>query len=508
MISQHITKISFGILFGRIWEILRTLISHIFDSSSGPVYLRCVAEDLGGGIIKLAQIVAMRYDFLPPRYCKELSNLFEHVPPMLPDEMRAVFMEEFGKLPEDIFEDFSYAPIAAASFGQVHRACLGGRVLAIKVQRPDAARRAVCDIAIIKTLSFVFGPLLRLKSISIRDIVLEWEDWTRQELDYLKEAKNAENFRLRNSNPDIYIPEIIWTHTTPRIITEEFLEGRSLNACIRDGNLTEPVRRALSRQIIKIMLGQYFVNGFFHADPHPGNIFILKDGRIGFVDFGIMGKVMPQSHLFAAFLQAVSFADSTSATKYFIEFAKSDLFHISPVELSGMRLPSGFTTDKIEASTFRFLQKGFHKVNKQWQRTSADATASLKDKSSTRPFLNLLMLAGKYGLVAPKEIISYIRALIIVDVVCLVLNPEFNMASVMKEFFDEHPGLTECPKGAPISPEKKFVLSPEKSLEHRFRIQERYLEQAGRLLERILEMGPKTIAGFLKSSSSPYIPAV
>ncbi|MBI2122496.1 MAG: AarF/ABC1/UbiB kinase family protein [Candidatus Sungbacteria bacterium] len=501
-------KISIGNLFARIWEILRTCISHIFDASSGPVYLRSVVEDLGGGIIKLAQIAAMRYDFLPARYCRELSNLFEHVSPLRPDEVRTVFMEEFGKAPEDIFENFSYMPLAAASFGQVHRADLRGRVVAVKVQRPDAAFKAACDIVIIKAFSFILSPLLRLKAISIRDIVSEWEHWTRRELDYLQEAKNAENFRSRNSNPSIYIPEIIRTHTTSRIITEEFLEGRSLNSCIREGNLTEPLRRALSSQIIKIMLWQYFVNGFFHADPHPGNIFVLKDGRIGFVDFGIMGEVMPRSHLFAAFLRDVAYGDSAGAAKYFIEFTESDLFRVPQGELSGVRLPPGLTPERIEAYAFRFLQKGFSKINKRWQAASADASASLRDKSSTRPFLNLLMIAGKYGFVAPKEIISYIRALIIVDVVCLVLNPEFNMASVMKEFFEEHPGLARNIGDAFIPVKENAILSSEKLLENRWRIQERYLEQAGRLLERILEMGPKTIAGFMKKSSSPYMPAV
>src|SRR3989338_562152 len=119
--------------------------------SGGPVYLRSVVEDLDGGIIKLAQILALRYDLLPTRYCEELLHLFDRVAPLASSEVRLVFREEFSKAPEEIFEEFSYVPHATASFGQVHRATLsGGYSVAVKVQKPGLRPRIAADIALAK----------------------------------------------------------------------------------------------------------------------------------------------------------------------------------------------------------------------------------------------------------------------------------------------------------------------------------------------------------------------
>ncbi|MBI2175354.1 MAG: AarF/ABC1/UbiB kinase family protein [Parcubacteria group bacterium] len=510
---------------GRFVEICLVLARHIFRASSTPKYFRNVVEDLGGGIIKLAQILAMRYDLLPSQYCRELAGLFEDVRPLSEKDIRRVFAEEFGKRPEEIFDKFSHLPVASASFGQVHKAELDGHAVAIKIQRPEAAALSEMDIRIIKALAFIINPLHLTPSMSVKDIVREWEQWTRKELNYIQEGVNADRLRTLDASPDICIPKIFWRYTTRRVLCEEFLTGRSINKLMTDGSLSPKDKTELARRIIMAPFRQYFLHGFTHADLHPGNMFLLEDGRLGIVDFGIMSEAVSTRRPFAQFIWEALSGDFSSSLQCFFRFMENGfLGPQAEYALRDIKLPHGLSYKKIEKYALRVLERQFSGIMVNWMDSSANSNMHIREKSSARYFLDLLFFAGKYGMIAPHNIVSFIRTLVIVDMVCLVIDPNFDMAGIAKEFFAAHPEIFQ-PSAEEVRAENKmrtlslalpaiapwekgeraqeaWSLFEERRRERRIRLQERYLEQASRALEKILEQGSRGLAGFASGFSS------
>lgn len=477
-------------------------------------------------MIKLAQILALRYDILPSRYCRELSGLFEAVRPLSAEEVRTVFYEEFGKRPEEVFQQFSYVPVASASFGQVHKAELDGQAVAIKIQRPEAAALSAMDIRIVKIFAFVINPLRLTPSLSVKDIVREWEQWTQKELNYIQEGVNAERLRALDFNPDIYIPKIIWRYTAGRVLCEEFLEGRSINDLMKCNRLSSAESVELARRIIMIPLRQYFLHGFTHADLHPGNILLLKDGRLGLVDFGIMSEAVATRKPFARFIRESLAGDFSSSLRSFFNFMEDGVLGTrAEYALREVVLPRGLTYKKIEKYALKVLERQFTMIMGSWMNSSASEDLSIKEKSTARYFLDLLFFAGKYGMTAPSNIVSFIRTLVIVDMVCLVLDPGFDMAGIVKKFFAEHPELflqeiaemkqeqlaqtistAALPVYAPWEKgeqaREEWSLFEERHRERRLRLQERYLEQVSNALEKILEQGSRGLAAFSNGFSS------
>lgn len=260
-----------------------------------PQRVRRALERLGPTGVKLGQMLSTRVDLLPEAYRVELQRLQDAVTPISFDDVAEVIRAELGAPPETVFAWFSPEPIASASIGQVHAAVLWtGHEVVVKVQRPDILNRVDVDLDILtaqarRIQSSGMGP----SGIDLAGTAEQFANAVRAELDYLTEADNVDTFgEAFYGSPDVVIPRVFHDYTTRRVITLERLDGIPFNR----PELLDEIgfdRHDLAVRGVRAYLEQLFVLGVFHADPHPGNIFALSDGRIGFTDFGRVGKVPP-----------------------------------------------------------------------------------------------------------------------------------------------------------------------------------------------------------------------
>jgi len=255
--------------------------------------LRTALEELGPTFIKLGQLLSARADLLAPEYIRELEKLQDDVLPFPFEKAAETIQLELGHRVGDIFVRFDPEPLAAASIGQVHRAVLTtGREVAVKIRRPEIEKILATDLEILHDLARLADrhtPFREMYSLS--EMAEEFEHIVTEELDFTREGRHADTFRKNfRDDPDIYIPAVYWEYTTPKVLTTEYVEGVKLTdqaEILRRG----ADRRKLARLLTDALLRQILIDGFFHADPHPGNLFALSGDRLMFLDFGIAGRL-------------------------------------------------------------------------------------------------------------------------------------------------------------------------------------------------------------------------
>ncbi|OGL43780.1 MAG: ABC transporter [Candidatus Schekmanbacteria bacterium RBG_13_48_7] len=279
----------FGV--GRQWISKKDHVQ--IDKLTRAERIRLALQELGPTFIKLGQILSTRPDLIPLRYVQELSKLQDNVSQFSYDEVREIVKSETGRYPEDLFRHFETSPLAAASIGQVHRAQLmENDQVVVKVQRPGIRKIIEVDIEIMFHLaSLMERHLEEAKLFRPTRILDEFANSLEKEIDYNLEASNIENFaRQFMDDETVYIPRIYRELSTQRVLTMEYVEG--IKASDVEGlqqtgyDLPEIARRGANS-----MMRQVFVHGYFHADPHPGNLFILPGNVICFLDFGMMGRI-------------------------------------------------------------------------------------------------------------------------------------------------------------------------------------------------------------------------
>jgi len=294
-------------VFARLLKIIFPLLGLMFDNwwdsfwgnsvkneSKRAIKLKKVLTKLGPAYIKIGQALSTRPDLVSPIYLQELTTLQDQLPPF-PNEIAYQFIrEELGATPQEIYAEISPNPIAAASLGQVYRGRLhSGEEVAIKVQRPDLVRRITLDIYIMRTLSgWVKQNVKRVRSdlVAITD---ELAARIFEEMNYLQEGKNAIRFNeLYGHIPEIYVPKIYWEYTGRRVLTMEWINGTKLT------NIEEIQAQGIDATYlvevgVQCSLRQLLEHGFFHADPHPGNLLAMADGRLAYLDFGMMSTILP-----------------------------------------------------------------------------------------------------------------------------------------------------------------------------------------------------------------------
>lgn len=254
---------------------------------------RKTMEELGPTFVKTAQLLSTRPDLLPREALEELKKLQDTVAPFPFEEVRAIIQAELGKPLEEIYDSFEETPHASASIGQVHLArLLSGEEVVVKVQRPAIRPMIDQDIEIMHRFTARLERHFEwAKRYALVDRVAEFSDVIHQELDYTYEAQNAERFyRNFDNEPRIKIPRIYWDYTTRRVLTMERIRGVKLSDNDRlksEGHNLGDLARIIGDSYVK----QILIDGFFHADPHPGNIFVTGPGRIALIDFGMVGVV-------------------------------------------------------------------------------------------------------------------------------------------------------------------------------------------------------------------------
>jgi ubiquinone biosynthesis protein len=259
--------------------------------AQNALLLRLRMIEMRGVLIKIGQFMSSRVDILPEEYTNELSKLQDQVPPAPFSEIAQRVTDELGPI-DEIFSSFDKTPLASASLGQVHKACLrngDGDCIVVKVQYPGIEEVIAADI---RTLRFVIRILRVLYSHINLDVVYsEFSRVVFEELDYIQEGKNAETF-ARNfaNNPKIRIPIVFWPFTTSKVLSLEYLEG------IKITDIDEIYRRGIDRKEVSRVLAEayaqmFFSDGLFHGDPHPGNIFVRPGPEVILVDFGMVDRI-------------------------------------------------------------------------------------------------------------------------------------------------------------------------------------------------------------------------
>lgn len=282
-----------------------------------------LAVDLQGLMIKPCQFLSSRADIVPDEYIDVLSRLQDQVPPRPYREIRRVIQQELGAPPETLFAAFARRPVAAASLAQVHRARLhDGRSVAVKVQYPGIDKVADADLKNMKMLAKMLARLER--PFDFTPIVRELEVMAPLELDFINEGHNAEivakNLRHR---PEFVVPGIIWERTSRRVLTMDFIEGLKITdiAGMKAAGIDPP---AVAQLLTEAFCEQMLINGFFHADPHPGNLIVqppvagVHGPRIGLIDFGL-AKRFPAAfrRSFVELTRAIILKDDLATAKAF-----------------------------------------------------------------------------------------------------------------------------------------------------------------------------------------------
>ena len=260
---------------------------------SRAVRLRKVLEELGPTFIKLGQTLSVRPDLVPLDLCYELSKLQDRVPPFGYEDVKKQIKESFGSYPDKIFASFDPVPFAAASLGQAHRARLKtGENVVVKVQRPDMRKMIETDVDILYTLAQLANRYMHdIKIFDPISIVDEFSRVITKEIDFTYEAHNIDKFcKNFKESTTVQIPRVFWEYTKHKVITTEEITGIRMSDYLNQPHSDEE-KKAVAANGADAILQQIFIDGFFHADPHPGNLFILPDNAAAFVDFGIVGRL-------------------------------------------------------------------------------------------------------------------------------------------------------------------------------------------------------------------------
>lgn len=296
----------------RLKEMLAIMGKHGLVKGITPEKLRLILEDLGPTYVKLGQIMSMRTDILPERYCTELTRLRADVKPFPFEQVKAVMEEQYERPPEEVFSFIEEKPLGSASIAQVHRATLlDGSEVVVKVQRPGIKETMSRDIRLMQKavglLHFVSGPAGDV--IDLKAVLREMWNVAQQEMDFLVEADHIREFSKCNAGI-AYIgwPQVVWKLTTPQLLVMEYIDGYSIDdtkALEKQGYDIEEIGMKLAENYVKQILD----DAFFHADPHPGNIRV-RGGKIVWLDLGMMGRLSARDQaLFRNAVKAIVTSD-------------------------------------------------------------------------------------------------------------------------------------------------------------------------------------------------------
>lgn len=401
-------------------KVLRVIRAYVFRKSNGSKAERLAKQGkwllqslikLGPTFIKIGQALGTRADLLPLAYIKELEKLQDKVPPFPTSEAFARLEKELGKTIQECYAEIDAEPIAAASLGQVYRARLhNGIEVAVKIQRPNLREKIESDIAILEYLARFANRFPELnENADWEGMLREFDETIHEEIDYVQEARNADRFR--ESFKDwrvIRVPKIYWTHTSKHIITMDFIRGTKVI------DLEELKARGISpvkvnRLMVKSYLKQLLEDGFFHADPHPGNLLVMDSGHLAFFDFGMTGKIT--SHLQSKMIDA--------------------FFHVVAKDVEGIAqdlIELNFLKPGVDPETVRPIVESLfrHYLNlKLGEINFKELTYDMADVMYDYPFR------------LPSNFTYIMRALMTLEGIGIVTDPEFSFFDTAKPYAKE-----------------------------------------------------------------------
>lgn len=373
--------------------------------------LRLAFEELGPTFIKMGQVLSTRMDLMPHDIFLELQKLQDQVPPVPPDKIRSEIELEL-KLPiEEIFNQFDDMPLASASIGQVHKATLRNNVkVAVKIQRPNIRQIIEDDLAILRSLAILAErhvPEFRIYNPV--NFVDEFAKVLRNEMDYTLEARNMERFAHNFAGDStVYIPKVYWEYTTNRILTMEYIEGVKISNIAELKNRGYDIKR-IAKKGAEAYIKQIFVHRFFHGDPHPGNIYILPNEVIAFMDFGIVGRLTAGM--------------ASKLNKLLIAVANRNPDKIAEALLQISTISEDTDIEDVQAEIAEFVDKYYD--------------AKLGQLQISNLIQEMTEISFRYKITLDRQLNMLGRVLAEIEGIGRQLDPDFNIAPLIQPFAKE-----------------------------------------------------------------------
>ncbi len=410
---------------------------------SAPEHLRMAFEELGPTFIKLGQILSTRPDLIPSEYIEEFTKLQDRIPPCPTSEIVKVIEEELGRPVDELFLNFERKPVASASIGQVHRARLrDGTDVIVKVQKPGVEIQIRQDLEILEELVRRLSTHWEMaQHWDLEGLFEEFAYVLRNELDYEREGRNAETFR-RNFMKDeyVHIPEVFWEYTTSRVLTLEELKGVKFTEVDRIRAMGYDPGE-VARRGAMVYMNMFFRDGFFHGDPHPGNFFLLKDGRIGLVDFGMVGVLDDMLRL--NLLQLLY-----GITKNDMGLVMDALYDLG---IRGELKREGMLRKELEVLFSYYFLKPLGEIK------------------LSRVVNDIFRLTYRYRISLPSDLFLLLKTIGMAEGLLMNLDPGFKMINVVKPYVSRSRRVFTSPKFVSRQVEKNLLLiskmivqSPEK----------------------------------------------
>lgn len=373
-----------------------------------PVELRMMFEELGASFIKLGQLLSLRPDLIPKEYCDELAKLQDDCEPIHYHEVEHVIKSELKQPVNKLFKSFEKKPIASASVGQVHVARLkNGKKVAVKVMRPGIKAIMETDLEILEYLARLFKHHVRQSLVDPEEIFEEFKRYSEDELDFMKEAHVIKLFHNNfEGDEKVSIPLVYERLTTKRVLTMQFLEGVEIKKIIsHPGNYLDVDKKKLSQLIVNSVMKQIFIDGLFHADPHPGNVLFNKD-KIGFIDFGITGRIDDEMKEKLGFL--------------FISLLTKDSDGVVKALISLNMVDEYVDADSLKKEIIETL--------------GAYYDASLDKIDMVQLFISGLSIARKHNIKLSRDYVLLAKTLLTLQGLSIELNPDFNLVRATHPF--------------------------------------------------------------------------
>jgi ubiquinone biosynthesis protein len=371
------------------------------------VRLRRTLDDLGPTFVKFGQLLSTRSDILPEGVLSELQKLQDTVRPMPAGAAQAIVERELGAPVDEVFERFDPDPLGSASIGQVHRAVLrSGEVVAVKVQRPEAPGRVESDLELMREFALLldrrFG---RRIFVDVRGLVAEFETVIRRELDYTAEAANARRFAANFAETPVVIPRIHLEYSTPCVLTLQYIEGTRFRD-IRPLLLAPSERRRVASMGADAIFKMAFEDGFFHGDPHPGNLILTPQGDLALLDFGMVGYM--------------SRGDIEALSRLFIAVIQRD----AAAALRGLESLGVRYSPEVRGDLVRDLREFLNKYS----------GLSVGEVTLGQALSELIALARNYRLRVPPVFPLLTKALVTAEGLARAIDPTINVYEVARPY--------------------------------------------------------------------------
>ena len=375
-----------------------------------PERVRRALEDLGPTFVKLGQVLATRVDLLPPEWIAELGKLQNAVPALPFERVRPQLVEDLGAEPETVFARLEQVPLAAASLAQTHRAWLAdGEAVVLKIRRPGIRDTVEADLRLLARLAEIAqAQAPDLRRYRPTQVVHEFTLSLRRELDFAAECRNAERIAANfEGHDEIVVPKVYWQWTSERLNVQQCLAGipgpdlAAVDAAGMD-------RRQLAMTGAGIVLKMVLEDGFFHADPHPGNIFYLPGGRIGVIDFGMVGRVSAQRrYQIVQLLHGLVERESGAVADVLLEWGEGE----GEIDESRLHADIGAFVDQYRGVPLKDLRMGA---------MLTDVTTILRD----------------HGLGLPPDLALMVKAFLTLEGMGRQLDPDFDMAGAARPYVE------------------------------------------------------------------------